>query len=134
MPALPQSIGTIASASFLVLTLLGCRSSEIPPPESLLTEKQIQDLLHSPRRWHHRVVTMRIFPFDHGFPTSYAACFNPCDASQAVKQPIVIFTRPNRFRGYNGDQAVVVKARFNACFNRSRECLEPKYGVFREQE
>ena len=44
--------------------------------------------------------------------TSYVACFERCDASGADQSSFLVYTKANRFKGYRGNRAEVVKAVF----------------------
>jgi len=94
------------------LLLGGCASVPLAGPDTILTEDQTVDLIAHHRRWLGRTVTMRIYPYDYGYATSYVACLEPCDAAGADRTIFLISTRANRFKGYRGDRAEVVKAVF----------------------
>jgi hypothetical protein len=69
-------------------------------------------MLEHPDRWRGRVVTVRIFPFDNGYAQSFVACFEKCDAAYAARSPTLVYTKPDRFKGFRGDRPVIVKAIF----------------------
>ena len=88
-----------------------------------------------PREWDGRLVEVRIFPYDNGFRESYVVCFERCDTAYADRSPFVIYTKPDRFKGFMGDQSVVVKARYSStCFYKSALCPDLRFGRFREIE
>lgn len=116
--------------------LSGCATASQQSRESYLTEDEVIDLMQHPREWDGRVVTIRIYPFDGGFERSAIVCFEPCDDSYAESSPFLVITRDNKFRGYRGDRAVVITARYSSsCFYTPRpSCPDLRYGQFTEIE
>jgi hypothetical protein len=84
-----------------------------------------------PDRWIGRTVTLRIYPYDNGHKTSYVACLEACGAASADRSIFLIYTRANRFTGYRGDHAEVVKAVFGkVCPDHFPLCLDAPLRVF----
>jgi hypothetical protein len=111
--------------------LAGCATVPVAAPDSLLTEDQVVDLLRHPDRWLGRTVTMRIYPYDNGFSSSYVACLEPCDRAGADRSIVLVYTAPGRFRGYRGDQAETVRAQFRRiCPEGMSLCLDAPIRIF----
>lgn len=129
--ARPACLFVIAAA------MAACATVEIPAPGTVLSEDQTIDLIERPRRWHKRDVTLRIYPYDLGFGRSeagwsYAVCFEPCDHAVADRSVFILHSGVDRFKGYAGDRAVVVQARYEAC-NVDRVCADLWAGAFFER-
>ena len=119
--------------SAFATALAACATSPQTVAAAPLTKNEVIDLMDHPRTWDGRVVTMKIFPFDNGLTQSYVVCFEQCDAAYAARSPFVIYTRPGRFRGLQGNTPVVVKARYSsACFYKSTLCPDQRFGLFTE--
>jgi hypothetical protein len=89
------------------------------------------DLLTHPDRWIGRAVTMRIFPYDNGHATSYVACLEACDAAGADRSVVLIYTKPERFEGYHGDRAEVVKVTLGKiCPDNLPLCMDAPVRVY----
>lgn len=111
--------------------LSGCTTVLVAAPDSLLSEDQVVDLIERPSRWLGRSVTIRIYPYDHGFTGSYVACLEPCDAAAADRSIFLVFTAPERFRGYRGDRAERVRAEFRRlCPEGMSLCLDAAIRIF----
>ena len=96
------------------------------------------NLIEHPRRWHRRHVTVRIYPYDLGFGSSeegwtYPVCFEPCTHAVADRSVFLVRTTTDRFNGYMGDRAAVVRSRYDAC-NVDYPCSDLWAGVFKEIE
>ena len=114
-----------------LLLLAGCATAPLASPDALLTEDQTVDLMTHPDRWMGRTVTVRIYPYDNGYPASYVACLEACDAASAERSIFLIYTKANRFKGYRGDHPEVVKAVFGkACPDNMPLCLDAPVRVF----
>jgi hypothetical protein len=88
-----------------------------------------------PKKWDGMTVTIPIYPYDNGFTGSYVVCFEQCDEAVAAKSPFLIYTQPERFRGYKGDQSVIVTARYDSsCQYKTTLCPDGHYGLFTEVE
>jgi len=84
-----------------------------------------------PDRWIGRTVTLRIYPYDNGHTTSYVACLEVCNAISADRSIFLIYARANRFKGYRGNRAEVVKVVFGkVCPDRMPLCLDAPVRVF----
>lgn len=120
------------SAVLATLLLLGgCATVPLASPDTLLTEDQTVDLMAHPDRWIGKTVTMRIYPYDNGRSASYVACLEACDAAGADRTIFLIYTKPNRFNGYRGDHAEVVKAVFGKiCPEGMPICLDAPIRLF----
>jgi len=128
---------TIASRIALaaLLPLGGCASIPLAAPDTLLTENQTVDLITHPDRWIGRTVSIRIYPYDNGYPASYVACLDACDAAKADQSVFLIYTTSNRFKGYRGDRPEVVKAVFGkVCPDNWPLCLDAPIRVFALRE
>lgn len=109
----------------------GCTTVQVAAPDSLLTEDQVVDLLKRPERWIGRTVTIRVYPYDNSFTGSYVACLEPCDAAGADQSIILVYTAPERFRGYRGDRAETVRAEFHRiCPEGMALCLDAPIRIF----
>ena len=115
-----------------VALLLGaCATVPLASQDALLSEDQIVDLMDHPDRWIGRTVTLRIYPYDNGHMTSYVACFERCDASGADQSIFLVYTKANRFKGYRGNRAEVVKAVFGkVCPEGMPLCLDAPTRIF----
>lgn len=124
--------------AFLIASACVARSLE--PAQRPLSEAETLNLIDNPEKWDGRTVTIRIYPFDRGSPTSYAVCFDRCDETHANRSPFVIITQENRFAGYKGDKAAIVTAVYSSsCFYKgaiyaATHCADFKYGVFTEKQ
>ncbi|HYU96595.1 MAG TPA: hypothetical protein VE989_10555 [Sphingomicrobium sp.] len=119
------------SLAALALLLNGCATVPLPSSEALLSEDQTVDLMVNPDRWIGRTVTIRIYPYDNGHTESYVACLEVCDTARADKSSFLVYTRANRFRGYRGDRAEIVKAVFGKiCPERMPLCLDAPIRIF----
>ena len=88
-----------------------------------------------PHRWIGRTVTMRIYPYDNGYAGSYVACLEACDAANADRSVFIIYTKANRFRGYRGNRAEIVKAEFaKICRDDMPLCLDSPARLFALKE
>lgn len=87
-----------------------------------------------PRKWDERTVTIKIYPHQNGFQSSYIVCFEPCDSEYAESSPFVVYTAIDRFKGYVGDRPVVIRARYSSsCFYKSFvPCVHHRFGRFYE--
>jgi hypothetical protein len=127
------SMRSVASHVILAafLLLCGCATVPLSAPDVLLTEDQTVDLMEHPQRWIGRTVTLRIYPYDNGYEGSYVACLEACGAALADRSIFVIYTRANRFRGYNGHRSEIVKAVFaRICPAYMPLCLDSPIRVF----
>ena len=103
----------------------GCATANAPAPDAVLTENQVINMIEHPTRWYGRVVTVKIFPFDNGYPQSFVACFEQCDPVNAAEGAVLIYTKSDRFKGYHGDRPVIVKATFRRlCPDSMPVCLD----------
>jgi hypothetical protein len=116
----------------VVACLLGaCTAVRLAEPDRLLSEDQVVDLIERPERWLGRTVTMRIYPYDNGFAGSYVACLEPCAAAGADRSIFVVYTAPERFRGYRGDRAETVRAQLRRTCPRGMPlCLDAPIRLF----
>jgi len=104
-------------------------ATAIPPTDVVLSEDQLVDLLSHSHRWYGRTLTVKIYPYDNGFHGSYVACFERCNAAYAQKNPVLIYTKTDRFKGYRGDRPVIVRAVFRKiCPENMPLCLD--YRIF----
>ena len=122
----------------IAASLAACATVDIPAPGTVLSEDQTIDLIERPRRWHGREVTVRIYPYDLGFGRSnagwsYAVCFERCDRAVADRSVFILHSGLDRYKGYAGDRAVVVHARYEAC-NVDWVCADLWAGAFTEIE
>jgi hypothetical protein len=106
----------------------------IPPSNTVLSEDQTIDLMGHPKKWHRRIVTLRLYPYDTGLGPSnagwsYAACFEQCDRKYAERMLWMVRTHDDRFKGYAGDRPVTVRVRYDAC-NVEWRCADLWAGVF----
>jgi hypothetical protein len=122
------------AALSLALLGSGCVTHAAQSGSAYLSEDQVINLMQQPRQWDGRTVTIRIFPYDNGFATSYVVCFEQCDQAFAERSPFIILTSQGRFSGYRGDRPVVVTARYSsACFYDANViCADTRFGRFRE--
>ena len=125
---------TALTALFL---LCGCVSVPLAEPDAVLTETQTVDLMKHPKRWIGRTIALRVYPYDNGHAEtegqeqSYVACLERCDAARADRSIFLIYTRSNRFKGYRGDRAEVLKAVFGkVCPDWMPVCLDAPIRVF----
>lgn len=117
----------------MIFLSVGCASPGIKTTEGHLSDKQIYDLMDHPKKWNGQVVTIKIFPFDNGFSTSYLVCFEKCDEKYATRSPFIILTSLDRFKGYNGQREVVVTAKYDSsCFYTDAICADNRFGEFTE--
>jgi hypothetical protein len=125
MRSAPRNPGLVASLAIALAGSGGCAVA-FSPPETRLNEYQIADMVHHPKRWFGRIVTVRIYPYDNSFTQSYRVCFERCDPAHAERSGIVIYTGQDRFKGYRGDRPAVVRARYHsACVDRPAPGLGP---------
>jgi len=125
-------------APFAVLSLLcGCVSVPLAEPDAVLTEAQTIDLMEHPDRWIGRTISLRVYPYDNGHAgtegqdQSYVACLERCDAAGAYRSIFLIYTRSNRFRGYRGDRAEILKGVFGKiCPDWMPLCLDAPVRIF----
>ncbi len=122
----------ISSRLALAFLLLGgCASAPLAAPDAILTEDQTLDLMAHSNRWIGRIVTLRIYPYDNGYRGSFVACLEACDAAGADRTMFLIYTSPERFKGYRGDRAEVVKAVFGKiCPDNLPMCLDAPLRAF----
>ena len=114
--------------------LLACSTVGVPSPTTILTGEQFVDMAVHPARWHRRIVTMRIYPYDLGFSRSdqgwsYALCFEPCSRPAAERSVSMVRSRTDRFAGYVGDRGLVTQGTWVAC-NVDFPCADLWVGVF----
>jgi hypothetical protein len=119
----------------LIAALLtaGC-AAQTKSDNGYLSENAVIDLMNHPKQWDGKTVTVKIFPYDNGFTESYLVCFEACDEKYAESSPFIIYTRRDRFKGYNGEKPIIVKARYSStCFYRSIvTCVDFRAGQFTE--
>jgi hypothetical protein len=115
---------------------VGCAASSQQAVERYLSEDEVINLMQNPEEWDERVVTVRIYPYDNGYVSSYIVCFERCDEAYAESSPYIVMTRPQRFAGFRGDRAVIITARYSSsCFYRDPlPCVHFRYGQFTEIE
>lgn len=105
----------IAAIGIAVFALAACATVEIPPPDTLLSEAQVTDLILHPQRWYGRVVRIEIYPYGMGTDRTALVCFERCDEARAERSSYLIDgTRAGQFTDYRGDRAVVVNARYES--------------------
>jgi hypothetical protein len=116
----------------------GCVTHTLPS-NNYLSEDELIALMENPREWDGRTVTVRIYPYDLGSDgtwsdSTYIVCFEPCDESYADRSPFIVYTARDRFRGYRGDRAAVITARYGStCFYaHSYACPDLYFGQFTE--
>ena len=115
----------------LAVLLNGCATVPPSTADMLLSEDQTVDLMEHADRWIGRTVTIRIYPYDNGRTESYVACLEACDAVRADKSTFLVYTRANRFKGYRGDRAEIVKAVFGKiCPDQMPLCLDAPIRIF----
>lgn len=129
---------TITCLVFLAVCVTACSTVEIPPPTTVLSERQVIDLIRHPARWHRRSVTVTIYPYDFGSRQSdagwsYVFCFDRCDRTVADRSTFLVHARSNRFDGFTGARAVTVYARFEDCITE-RVCADLWTGSLTELE
>ena len=113
------------------LVTVGCTTVSLAKPDQVLSENQAIDLLKHSNRWVGRTVTLKVYPYDNGHTGSYVACFESCDARLADRSITLIYTKPDRFRGYRGDQLEIVKAVFGKiCPESMPICLDAPIRLF----
>lgn len=109
----------------------GCATVPLAAPDTLLSEDQVVDIMEHPERWLGRIVTIRIYPYDNGFSGSYVACLERCDGAGADQSIFLVYTAPDRFRGYRGDRAETVRAEFRRiCPEDLPLCLDAPIRIF----
>jgi len=128
------SAARVIPALAVALLAAGCATPSPRPGGAYLSEGQVVDLMRHPRRWDGRTVTIRAYPYDNGFVTSYVLCFEACTPDVAERSPFIVITRENKYRGYRGERAVVLTAHYSsACFYRvDAICHERRFGQFTE--
>lgn len=122
------------AALSMILLSAGCAARPVVSDGGYLSEDAVIHLMKHPRKWDGKTVTIRIFPYDNGFAESYLVCFEKCDREYAESSPFIIYTRPNRFKGFSGDRDVVVTARYSStCFYSAVvTCVDLRAGQFTE--
>jgi hypothetical protein len=124
-------IGTAIWALTFLST--ACSGRPVKINQNHLSEEEVIDLIDHPRKWDNKIVWVKIFPYDNGFETSYVVCFETCDEDYAKKSPFIVLTSQNRFAGYNGKRAVLIRARYSsACFYKKTICADNRFGEFTE--
>jgi len=126
----------------IALAPVGCTTVPLSTPDSVLRENQTVDLMRHADRWLGRTVSVRVYPYDNGNAgggdgedKSYVACLERCDAARADRSVFLLYTRTDRFRGYHGDRAEVVKAVFGKiCPDWMPLCLDAPIRVFSLEE
>jgi hypothetical protein len=111
----------------------GC-AAQTQSDNGYLSENAVIDLMRHPKKWDGKTVQIKIFPYDNGFAESYVVCFELCDEKYAEGSPFIIYTSRDRFKGYKGEKAVIVRARYSStCFYRMIvTCVDFKAGQFTE--
>lgn len=110
-----------------------CAGGSVKPNLGYLTQDEVIALMKHPKQWDGKTVSIKIFPYDNGFATSYIVCFEICDKAYAERSPFVILTRGNRFEGYKGNRSVVVRATYSSsCFYKKTICADNRFGEFTE--
>jgi hypothetical protein len=113
--------------------LFSCATVSAQTVYDVLTDDQLADLIDHPAQWDRRTVRIRIFPVDNGYTESYLVCYEACTPEAAQRSPAIVYTSPNRFRGYRGTQAVVITARYSsACFYTNAVCADLRDAQFFE--
>jgi hypothetical protein len=76
----------------------------------------------------------KFYPYDNGFSHSYVVCFEAYDGAYASRSPFVIYALDDRFKGYHGDKAAVVRATYSSsCFYKDQYlCVDTRFGRFFE--
>lgn len=120
-----------------VFLLGGCARVPLAIADDVLTETQTVDLMKHPNRWNGRTISLRVYPYDNGHSAadgqvqSYVACLEECDAAGADRSIFLIYTHSDRFKGYRGDRAEVLKGVFGkVCPDRMPLCLDAPIRVF----
>lgn len=128
------SAARVIPALAAALLAAGCATPSPQPGMAYLSEDQVVDLMQHPRRWDGRTVTIRVFPYDNGFITSYVLCFEACGPDVAERSPFIVITSANKYRGYRGERAVVLTAHYSsACFyGQDAICADMRFGQFTE--
>lgn len=114
-------------------TAPACTTYAADSLQPYLSEDEVIDMMENPQKWDGRTVTIKIYPYDNGFKTSYIVCFEKCDNKYAERSPFVIHTSEDRFKGLMGNRSVIVRATYSsACFYRSTLCPDMRFGQFTE--
>jgi len=126
-------IKRIASTICAATLFAACAYSGARSNVNVLSENETLNLIENPEKWDNKTVKLKIFPYDNGYQESYVVCFERCDKAAADKSIFLIYTKANRFRGYRGDQPVIVNVRYSsACFYKRIVCPEMRFGLFTE--
>lgn len=120
--------------SIFLAALPACAASRDRPANRPLTDNQLLDVAKHPARWDRRVAWLLAYPFDNGFSESAPLCLERCGAAEASKSPFLIYTTPGRFKGYGGQERVLVQVRIDTgCLYRDRQiCPEDRFVTFTE--
>jgi hypothetical protein len=111
----------------------GCAVHSMELQRNYLSEEGTVDLIENPQKWDGQTVTVRVYPYDNGFRSSYLICFDPCSREVAERSPFIVYTTEDKYRGYEGNQPVIMTARYSsACFYRNTLCPDMRFGQFTE--
>jgi hypothetical protein len=112
-----RTIALYGLAPCLSAALLGCASAPADP---------IGDVWDNPERHDGETFELTAYPYDlPGDPQRYIMCTEPCSEGEAQREQAVIHPSvEGRFDGWRGNQAVVVRVRFDGhCFRPQAICF-----------